>query len=288
MYFFLKIISRLPLSLLQLFATWVATFLYHSNSSMKRITTVNIQLVYPDLDSTSQQDLIKRSLKSQCLTYLESIKCWGMSTEYSLSLFKAIEGEQHFLQALANQRGIIVVIPHLGCWELLNAWLNLYTAPVIMYKPSKNKGLNRYMLEARQRFKATLVPTDENGVRAIFKHLKQGGVTVILPDHLPKPSGGIYSDFFGQNVLSSTLVSKLAYKTQCNVIGLSCLRNQELSNFTVHCIPLSNEIGSKNLQFSVDHLNHDLEKMIALAPEQYLWSYKRFRNIAGQSNIYNT
>ncbi len=44
--------------------------------------------------------------------------------------------------------------------------------PMIMYKPNKNKGINRYLLEAREKFNATLVPTDETGIRAIFKHLK--------------------------------------------------------------------------------------------------------------------
>src|SRR5690606_29440247 len=129
-------------------------------------------------------------------------------------------------EALANKKGVIVVIAHFGCWELLNAWLNLHTAPMIMYKPNKTKAIDRFMLEARKQLKATLVPTNENGVRAIFKHLKQGGLTVILPDHLPKESGGIYSNFFKQKTLSTTLVSKLAHKTQCNIIGLSCIRNK--------------------------------------------------------------
>ena len=287
MYFILKVIALLPLSLLQLFATWVALFLSCHNSSMKRITTINIQLAYPDLDDVSQKDLVKQSLKSQCMTYLEFVKCWGTPAEYSLNLLKQIHGEQYFIDALANKRGIIVVVPHLGCWELLNAWLNKYTAPVIMYKPSKMKGFNRYMLEARQQFNATLVPTDDSGVRAIFKHLKQGGLTVILPDHLPKPSGGIYSQFFGQNTLSSTLVSKLANKTQCNVIGLSCIRNDDKSSFTVHCTTLSSDILAKDLQLSVDTLNQEMQDMINVAPEQYIWSYKRFRNVEGQDSIYN-
>lgn len=69
---------------------------------------------------------------------------------------------------------------------------------MIMYKPNKIKGINRYILESRQKTNAVLVPADETGVRAIFKHLKQGGLTVILPDHLPKPSGGIYAHFFSK------------------------------------------------------------------------------------------
>ncbi|WP_166171271.1 lysophospholipid acyltransferase family protein [Acinetobacter sp. SA01] len=287
MYFFLKVISRFPLSFLQLLASCIAILLYSFNSSLKRITGINLKLAYPELDETAYQALFKKSLKSQCMTYIESIKCWGMPPEYSLNQIKNIYGEQHLTEALANKKGVIVVVAHLGCWELLNAWLNLHAAPMIMYKPNKHKAVDRFMLEARQRLNATLVPTDENGVRAIFKHLKQGGLTVILPDHLPKASGGIYSEFFGQKTLSTTLVSKLASKTQCNIVGLSCIRD-ETSGFNVYCSPLSDQILSKDLQTSVDSLNQNLENMINVAPEQYVWSYKRFRNVEGNKNLYTS
>ena len=287
MYFFLKVISRFPLFFLQLLASCIAILLYSFNSSLKRITGINLKLAYPELDETAYQALLKKSLKSQCMTYIESIKCWGMPPEYSLNQIKNIYGEQHLTEALANKKGVIVVVAHLGCWELLNAWLNLHAAPMIMYKPNKHKAVDRFMLEARQRLNATLVPTDENGVRAIFKYLKQGGLTVILPDHLPKASGGIYSEFFGQKTLSTTLVSKLASKTECNIVGLSCIRD-ETSGFNVYCSPLSDQILSKDLKTSVDCLNQNLEDMINVAPEQYIWSYKRFRKVEGNKNLYTS
>ncbi|MEG0341810.1 MAG: lysophospholipid acyltransferase family protein [Acinetobacter sp.] len=287
MYILLKMIALLPLSFLQLIASFVSLILSSFNSSMKRVTSINLKIAYPELSAEDHADLVKKSIRSQCLTYVEFIKCWGMSPEYSLSLLKDVQGEHFFTDALANQKGVIVVVPHLGSWELLNAWLNVYAAPVIMYKPNKVKGANRYVLEAREKFNATLVPTDETGIRAIFKHLKQGGLTVILPDHVPKPSGGIFSNFYGQHALSSTLVSKLASKTQCNVIGLSCIRDTHNSqHFSVICHPLSEDILSKDLQLSVDTLNAEIQKMIDIAPEQYIWSYKRFRKTSDDINIY--
>lgn len=286
MYFLFKVVSLLPLCVLQWIASWIALLLNSYNSSMKRVSSINLKLAYPELNIEQHQALLKTTLKSQCLTYIESIKIWGMPPEYSLNQIKNVYGEQDLTEALVNKKGVIVVIAHFGCWELLNAWLNLHTTPMIMYKPNKHKSVDRFILEARQRLNATLVPTNENGVRAIFKHLKQGGLTVILPDHLPKASGGIYSEFFGQTTLSTTLVSKLASKTQCNVIGLSCIRDQK-SEFNVHCVRLSDDISSKDLHASVDCLNQNLESMINVAPEQYIWSYKRFRKVEGGKNIYN-
>ena len=133
---------------------------------------------------------------------------------------------------------------------------------------------------------ATLVPTDESGVRAIFRALKQGGFTAILPDHVPDHSGGIYSDFMGQRVLTTTLVSKLAQKTQCSVVGLSCIRRNDGLGFDIVCDLIDPQISSKNLQVSVDTLNSEIKRIIGRAPEQYMWGYKRFKQLENKQQVY--
>lgn len=288
MYSLLKIFSRLPLRLIQNLAKTAGSLLYLTHSSIRRITEINLGIAYPELSVLERAHLAKRSVQSQCMTYTESVKIWGSSTEYALSLIREVHGADRFLKALQNPNGTLAVVPHFGTWELMNVWINQHTDPVIMYKPSKDPEVDRFMLEARQRLNATLVPTDETGVRALFKHLKQGGFSAILPDHVPKENGGIYSPFYGQNALSSTLLSKLAAKTQCSVIGLSCLRNDDLNGFDIYVTELSSDILSKDVQVSVDTLNKEMERMINIAPEQYVWGYKRFRKVEGNRNLYRS
>ncbi|ATO19574.1 lipid A biosynthesis acyltransferase [Acinetobacter sp. LoGeW2-3] len=288
MYFLLKLLALLPLRVLHFLGYLIAWVLIQTPSSIQRITRINIQLAYPELKPAAQEAMVRASIHSQCLSYLECIKFWGMSPEYSLSKIKNIQGAEHLENALNEKHGVIVIVPHLGSWELLNAWLCQQAQPMIMYKPNKNEQINRYILEARQKTSAVLVPANESGVRAIFKHLKQGGLTVILPDHLPKPSGGIYTDFFKQHVLSGTIVSKLAQKTGCRVVGLSCLRHHSQGSFDIHCTPVTAEISSKDLNLSVLSLNQHIEQTIAVAPLQYIWSYKRFRNCSHSLNLYKS
>lgn len=271
---------------IQSFAKVIGRILFKTNSSLRKTTEKNLALAYPELTADERDILTQKSVQSQCMTYAESIKIWGSSTDYALSLISKIHGEKIFIEAINAQKGVIVVVPHFGTWELLNVWLNQHSSPVIMYKPNKNEDIDRFMLEARQRLNARLVATDESGVRAIFKHLKSGGLTVILPDHVPKESGGIYSMFYGQNALSSTLVSKLASKTQCAVLGLTCLRLEDSERFEIYVSELSDHISSKDLQLSVDTLNKELEQIINTAPAQYIWGYKRFRKLIDNKNAY--
>ncbi len=287
MYLMLKLLSKLPLSVLYLLARVLGlVMMLMPNATMRRIIRVNLTLAYPNLNSMQQEALEKASVYSQFFSAVESIKSWGMPTSYSLKQIHHVYNADVLNNALKNPKGTIAVVPHFGTWELMNAWLNQYASPVIMYKPSKDAGLDRFMLEARQRLNATLVPTDESGVRAIFKALKQGGFTAILPDHVPDHSGGVYSEFMGQRVLTTTLVSKLAHKTQCSVVGLSCIRRNDGTGFDIVCDLLDSEILSKDLSHSVDCLNKEIKRMIARAPEQYMWGYKRFKQLENQQEVY--
>ena len=277
MYLFLTLFSKLPLKFIQQFSKKVGNILYISKSSARRTTRNNIDIAFPHLKEVDKESFVLSSLKSQCMTYAESIKIWGSSTQFSIDQVRNVYGLDIFLNALENPNGALAAVPHFGTWELMNSWINQHTSPMIMYKPNKNKELDRFVLKSRERLNTTLVPTDESGVRAIFKHLKQGGFSVILPDHVPKESGGIYSPFFNKNILTSTLFSKLSSKTQCSVIGMYCLRRENLDGFDIYIKNLPQDILSKDLQISVNTLNKEIEQIILSAPEQYLWGYKRFR-----------
>lgn len=280
-------LARLPLPLLRAVAlavAWLINLMPHSG--MRWVVRVNLLLSMPKLEQQQRLALERATVRSQCLTAIESIKCWGMPPSYSISQIKQVHGLAQLEAALADPKGMIAVVPHLGTWEMMNAWLNQFGAPVIMYKPADQPQLNQFMLEARQRLNATLVPTDERGVRAIFKTLKQGGFTILLPDHVPETSGGVLADFFAVDCLTSTLVSKLAQKTGCTVVGLSCLRRDDLAGFDVYCDLFEPQVADRDLSVAVAALNQNMQQMIERAPEQYLWSYRRFKVATDLQGLY--
>src|SRR5690606_27081837 len=135
MYLLLKLLALLPLRVLHLFGYLIAWVLIHTPSSIQRITRINIQLAYPELKPAEQEEMVRASIHSQCLSYLECIKFWGMPTDYNLARVNQIHGIEYLNKVLNEKKGVIVVVPHLGSWELLNAWLCTKTQPMIMYKP---------------------------------------------------------------------------------------------------------------------------------------------------------
>ncbi len=286
-YYILSLLAILPLPLLRGLALLVAGVLnLFPKHGLRWTVRVNLLLVAPHLPLRQRLALERANVSSQCLTAVESVKSWGMPPAYSTAQITHIDGLAILQDALNDHRGLMAIVPHLGTWEMMNAWVSAKRAPVIMYKPNRNAGLNAFILRGRERLEAQLVPTDESGVRQLFKTLKQGGFTVILPDHVPPMESGTYAPYFRIDALCTTLANKLIQKTKCRVIMLACFRNARGSGFHMVCREVDSAIYTGNLTQSITVLNHAIEQLVLLHPEQYLWGYRRFRFIPALDGVY--
>ena len=71
---------------IQSFARATGSLLFKTNSSLRKTTEKNLSLAYHELTADERDILTQKSMQSQCMTYAESIKIWGSSTDYALSL----------------------------------------------------------------------------------------------------------------------------------------------------------------------------------------------------------
>ena len=277
-----------PLSVLQMLARFIAwVIIKNPNLSVMRTIMTNLRLVYPDSSAHKLQLLTEQIVLNQCLSGVESIKCWAMPPAWSLQQIRQVHNQSILTDALNNPKGMLAIVPHLGTWEIMNAWLNQFGSPTIMYKPVKGRLSNDFVLKGRQRLNATLVPTDGQGVKAIFKTLKQGGFSIILPDHVPEPSGGVIAPFFGVDTLTSTLAPKLASKTKCALVGLACIRRADGTGYDIHCYDMSDsQLYDRDAAIATTAMNKALEHIINAHFTHYVWGYRRFKYLPVIHNPY--
>ena len=283
------IFKFVPLSVLQMLARFVAWIILRMPSaSIMRTVKINMALIAPTLSDLQKQALTKEIIYHQCLTSIESIKSWAMPPDWSIAQIRDVHNKDILLDGLASPNGMLAIVPHLGTWEMMNAWLNQFGSPTIMYKPVKSMMTNDFILQGRARLNATLVPTDGSGVKAIFKTLKQGGFSIVLPDHVPDPSGGVVVPFFGIETLTSTLASKLASKTKCALVGLSCIRRDDGRGFDIYCYKLDDPaLYNRNAETAAYALNLAMQRMIEDNCSHYMWGYRRFKLIPTINNPYS-
>ncbi len=285
----LFIFSIFPLRFTHAVATVVGKSLAHFPSTrLAQVTVTNIYLCFPQLSSGAQTQLIQHSLIETCKTFLELGYLWLRSTQKTLSLISQVDGEHYIQKALFAKKGVILLTPHLGAWEIAGLYSASRYCMTTLYKPPKLKGLAQLILDARQRSGGHYVATNATGIRALYRTLNQSNVVGILPDQVPThASAGIFAPFFGMMANTMTLVSRLVKKTGATVIFVYAERLPSGQGYHLHFLPAPENINSDSLETSVAALNQGIESCINACPTQYQWSYKRFKNRpSGESSVY--
>jgi KDO2-lipid IV(A) lauroyltransferase len=284
---FLRLLSSLPLGFLQKLGMaigWSAAQLPEAKPYF--IVKRNLELCFPEKSVEWIEQTARANLMATAPSILEFAKTWGMFPEYSIGKIRAVHGQENFFEAIHAGQGTIAIIPHFGSWEFMNAWVNQHTQATIMYKPARNRGVDAFALQARSRLDAQLVPANDQGVRALFKALRRGAFSAVLPDHVPQENGGIYAPFFGISTLTSVIVPRLVQRTGCAVIVLSCIRRPGAEGFDMYVDRPHPDIFSDDLLTAVTAMNQTIQAVIERAPAHYHWLYKRFRKNETLPNPY--
>ncbi|MDH5425265.1 MAG: lysophospholipid acyltransferase family protein [Gammaproteobacteria bacterium] len=280
---FLKLILRLTsvttLPLAHRIGSFFGWLLIALPNNSKKIAKKNIALCFPELNSAAQKKLLQDSLFESGKTLAEMGIIWLANSERVLSMINAIEGKEHLEKAIEQHKGVLLAMPHIGSWELINLYVARHYPVTSLYKPPHIEALDDIIKQARQRTGATLVPTDTSGVRAVSKALKNGEVIVILPDQQPylHHKNGVFANFFGTAAYSMTLMSKLAAKLDSEIVYAYARRQSEGKGFTLVFTPAAENKNKQDIQHSVELMNKDIEKVIRDCPTQYQWTYKRFK-----------
>jgi len=279
--------SWMPLRVNQAFGKAIGTLLWWIPNANKRITLINLNIAFPELTETEIQQRAKKSLLQLGMMVTELGPAWTWTEDKIMPLIKEVKGQSYLDEALAKQKGIIFLAPHIGAWELIGPFLSTQYPSTFLYRPPNVAGLEAFMVNSRERFGASLAPTDLRGVRTLIKALKQNQVTGILPDQDAGEKGGVHAPFFGQPARTMTLATKLIQKTDCAFLFMVMERLPNAQGYCVHFLPAEAEVASDDEQIATAALNRGVEQCVHSAPEQYLWSYRRFRKPpAGFDNPY--
>ncbi|MDH5649209.1 MAG: lysophospholipid acyltransferase family protein [Gammaproteobacteria bacterium] len=285
----LKVFAHLPLAVVQAIGGFLGMLSGVFPNRRLQTTKVNIALCFPELPHETQKKLVRRSLIESGKGALESSTLWLKESHYTLGLVKKTSGEEYLESAHKLGRGVILALPHLGMWEIIGLYCSSRYPMTSLFRPPPLAAMDDVMRAGRQRLGARLVPTDKSGVRALYTALEKGELVAILPDQEPGAGSGLFAPFFGIQANTMVLLSRLAIKTGAAVLFVYAERLPGGKGYHIHFSPASEHIHDPDLNTSVRYLNQGIEDCVRALPEQYLWSYKRFRNRPeGEAPIYKT
>lgn len=274
---FLRFCSKLPLPINHVLGASLGLIYVLFPSRDRHVVWVNLSIAFPK-KSTWQRLLLSVSFfmeLGKTLTELGII--WLGEPERLLSLIKGVEGQAYMDAALARGKGVLLLTPHFGAWEMLGLYWSHQMPMTILYQPPEQVDLAPFVRQARERMGATLVPTDISGVRALLAALKKNQLAGILPDQDPGDNGGVFADFFGKLAHTMVLAGRLANKSDASVLFTICERLPWGRGYRMHLLPCDDAVHDKDPFTSATAMNHSLEACVRVAPAQYIWNYKRWR-----------
>lgn len=246
-------------------------------SSLLRVTQKNIDLCFPDKTASQRRALVEQSIRHTACLMLEFGLVWFRSIKTNRAQIVGVKNKHLLDSAVQEGKGVIVLAPHLGNWEWLNSYTTSFYPGITVYKQPKDPLYDQLLIRSREVNGGQLAPATTAGVKSIYRHLKQGGIVYILPDQVPGTEGGLIAPFFGQPALTMTLVSKLLAKTGARAVAIYGQRLEHAQGFDVIFKEVDARIYSHDLLESVSGLNATVEACVRDIPEQYQWSYKRFK-----------
>ncbi len=269
-----QLVARLPLSVLHRLGRAVGWAFIHWPNRQRRNALINLRLCFPQLEISELIRLRDRNLVEFGKTYLEIGYLWQRPLDQVHALVREVRGAE-FLQRPPG-RGLIVLSPHLGAWELAGLHLARQGPTAIFYKPQRY--LDDLILAARRRCGAQLAPITARGIRVLVQALERGDYVGVLPDQEPKEDkGAVFAPLFSIPAYTMLLVNRLARRTGAPVIFMFAERLPRAGGFCMHCIPAPEGIDSTDELVAATALNRGIEQCVSICPDQYVWPYKRFR-----------
>ncbi|MDA9951290.1 lysophospholipid acyltransferase family protein [Oligoflexaceae bacterium] len=246
----------------------------------KRRFFINIEKVYRlPKHSVFAKSFLRDHLRHQVYCQLETVV--GI---YNPKRVK-IEGQDLLDSVIGNaqskQSGLIVAAAHLGSWEFVAKYVSIANGQKFnaLAKPSKYDWVTRFLESMRQRMHTNVLWTGKPSLlKGMIKVLKGGEVLGFVMDQKPENRKGPVVEFLGQPTAFVSGPASIALKCGTAIVGIYCVRIESF-RFQLIAEEIYRPADEKvELDELTQMLASRLSYWIKLYPEQWTWSYKRWRD----------
>jgi KDO2-lipid IV(A) lauroyltransferase len=160
-------------------------------------------------------------------------------------------------------------------------------SPIAMrpvFRPHENRWLDAIVTRRRGVFLGPAIARDN--IREVIRALRQREVVWFASDQNYGLKHSVFSPFFGIPAATNTALTRLVALTGAAVLPFASRRLPDGTYDLVIHPPLEN-FPSLDAQDDMNRVNKLIETEVRLAPEQYWWIHRRFKDRPpGQKDVY--
>jgi KDO2-lipid IV(A) lauroyltransferase len=195
---------------------------WHFMPLRRKIILRNLRIAFAgEKDRTELQHMAKASCRRTGGNLISAAHTARLAPE-KLGEVIHIENLELLEQALAAGQGVVLLLAHMGNWEILSRLVHLFpkgSRAGAFYRPLNNSLLDGRILARRQADGTRMFSKRDNALQ-VAGFLREGGIVGILADQRVGSQGELVR-FFGRCTRASPLPSLLARRAKSAVLALS-------------------------------------------------------------------
>ncbi len=268
----LKLVARLPVTFIRAGSWPIALLVWAVAGGRRRVTLINLGLCFPQWSQAERRRVALRHFHAFVVSFFERFIFWFDSPDRirSLCTIKGLE----YVTALRG-KPVIVLAPHFVGLDAGGTRFQMEMRVDSMYAQQKNATLTRAMTEGRSRFHDSKMVLRNDGVRGAVRIIREGIPFYFLPDMDLGARDALFVPFFGIPAATVTSMARLAQITRAKVVP--CVTTMVEGGYHVQFYPPWDGYPGDDLELATQRMNSFIEARVLEAPEQYLWSHKRFK-----------
>ena len=242
----------------------------------RRIAAINLELCFPAMAPAERELLLRRHGESLGMGLMEIALAWWAPAARIDRLLR-VEGLEYLEQAFQGGRGVILLTAHFTSVELSGRLLARLAPITPLYRPNENPLIERIMVRIRERgLGQRIIPRED--ARLMIRTLKANKGVWFAPDQNFGHKGSVFSPFFGVPAATNTATTRFARMTGAPVLPFVALRRDDGSGYDLRIEPPLTDFPTDDIQADTDRVNGLIESCVRLAPAQYFWAHRRFKD----------